>query len=309
MERFHYNGEISELVKWFKIGLVTGLGPQKIRKLLFDFDSLDKIYSAPNLQLLQTGVFNQNMLNEFNKLKQASDENFIKIIEECKDKNIQIITFLDEKYPQELKVLQSPPLTLYLKGNIDLLYQKNKIAIVGTREPSQKAIDYTYSLSNSLASKDYIIVSGGALGIDTAAHKGALDFESGKTICVLGAGFNYIYPPENITLFNEIEKIGLLISEHLPTFRGSNISYLQRNRITSGLSDAVFLVGAKEIGGSLTQVKIAYDQRKPIFCPKQEDNILPSDGVKYAISKYNAKEVSNPDDLIRKLKNPFGSFI
>lgn len=309
MERFHYNGEIGELVKWFKLGLVTGLGPQKIRKLLFDFDSLDKIYSISDLQLLQTGVFNQKMLDEFNKLKQASDDNFIKIIEECKAKNIQIITFLDEKYPQELKVLQSPPLTLFLKGNVNLLYQKNKIAIVGTREPSQKAIDYTYSLSNSLTSKGYIIVSGGALGIDTSAHKGALNSENGKTICVLGAGFNYIYPTENATLFKEIEKKGLLISEHLPTFKGSRISYLQRNRITSGLSDAVFLVAAKEIGGSLTQAKIAHNQRKPIFCPKQKDNILPSEGVKYAISKYNAKEISNPDDLIKKLKNPFESFI
>jgi len=216
---------------------------------------------------------------------------------------------IDKRYPKELIYIQSPPLTLFLIGDTDLLFNNKKIAIVGTREPTQKAVDYTYSLSKFLSNNNFTIVSGGAAGIDAAAHKGALDADNGKTISVVGAGFNHLYPPENINLFSEIKKKGLLISEHLPNFNGSRISYLQRNRITSGIAQTLFLVAAHEKGGSLTQVEIAYKQRKPIFCPRLEDDIAPIAGVKKAILKYNAKEISSPENLLKILENPLESFM
>ncbi|MBU0591288.1 DNA-processing protein DprA [Candidatus Micrarchaeota archaeon] len=297
-----------ELVNWFKLGQVTKLGPQKILKLLGYFNDLSSIYQANDSELLQTRIFNEEMLKDFNKLRSASDENFIKNIEECNKKSIKILTLLDKNYPKELKFLQSPPLTLFLLGKTELFNGK-KIAIVGTRQPDKKAAEYAFSLSNFLAEKGITIVSGGALGIDSEAHKGALSLETGKTISVLGSGFNNLYPPENTNLFDQIKKKGLLISEYLPNFKGSRISYLQRNRITSGLSNALFLVAAQKIGGSLTQVKIAHEQRKSIFCPQLNSNILPNEGVKEAIKKYGTQQIKDQEHLFRLLNSSLNSFL
>lgn len=290
-----------ELVKWFKLTQVNGVGPQRIKKLLNFFGDINAIFDAKESELLQARLFNEKILEDFNKLKVASDENFLKVIEECKEKNIEIVTLADKNYPQKLVLIQSPPTTLFLLGKKNLLYSGKKIAIVGNRDPSQKAIDYTYNISKQLSEEGIIIVSGGALGIDTAAHKGALDLEKGKTISVLGSGFNYFYPPENVPLFDKIKTNGLLVSEHLPNFKGSRISYLQRNRITSGISDALFLVAAQEGGGSMTQTVKAHLQRKPIFCPKIDENLTPNEGVKMAIEKYNARQIENTQQLLKLL--------
>ncbi len=301
--------EVNRLVKWFKIGRVTGLGPQKIQKLLTYFGNLNSIFSATNSELLQTRIFNEKMLDEFNKLKEASENNFIKNIEDCKQKKIEIITIMDKKYPKELIYISSPPLTLFLLGDINLLNNNKKIAIVGSRKPTQNAINYAYSLSRFLSENKFTIVSGGALGIDTNAHKGALETDNGKTISVVGAGFNNMYPPENLELFNKIKQRGLLISEHLPNFNGSRISYLQRNRITSGISNTLFSVASSKTGGSLTQMGIAFKQRKPIFCPSLDDKIMPNEGIKEAVLNYNAREISNKNDLLKILENPLESLL
>lgn len=315
MEKSHYSGrEIKtkykkdELIKWFKLSQVPGLGPQKIKKLLSYFKNIGAIFEAKDLDLLQTRVFNNEMINEFSKLKSASDENFANIVDTCKAGGINILTLNDETYPEKLSLVQSPPLSLFMIGRAELLFGK-KVAVVGTREPSEEAKKYTYDLSKYLAEQDVIIVSGGAIGIDTEAHKGALSTETGKTICVLGSGFNYVYPPENTALFEEVKKRGLLVSEHLPNFRGSKISYLQRNRITSGLSDALFLVAATEKGGAMTQVNIADMQKKPIFCPKLSLNLKPNEGVIEAVQKYHAIQIETPVQFFKQLNNSLSSFL
>ena len=298
-----------ELIQWFKLGQVTGLGPQKIRKLLLYFNDLNSIFNTSDLELLQTRIFNDEMLVQFNRLRCASDEKFAKNIDECNEKGIGILSLIDKEYPKQLTYLQSPPLTLFLLGNTELLASGKNIAIVGTRTPANQSSEYAFSLSKYLAEKGFIIVSGGALGIDTSVHSGALSSNSGKTISILGAGFSNMFPPENFDLFEQIKRRGLLVSEHLPNFNGSRISYLQRNRITSGLSNALFLVAATKSGGSLTQVKVAHSQKKPIFCPRLTDNLMPNEGIKEAIDNYNAQQVENPDQLLKILNNALNSFL
>jgi DNA processing protein len=309
MGKIHYNTKFTEneLVKWFKLTQVPGLGPAKATKLFSYFKNINAIFEAKTTELLQTRVFNEKMIDDFNKLKAASDENFINVIRECRAKNVEILTLIDKAYPKSLTYVSSPPFTLYLLGQPELL-SVEKIAIVGTQEPNEKAARYAYDLSKYLSEKNITIVSGGARGIDTAAHKGALDSDAGKTIAVLGTGFNYPYPPENAGLFEQIKKRGLLISEHLPNFKGSRISYLQRNRITSGISDALFLVAAKEKGGSLTQVSIAHSQRKPIFCPQLGMGLLPEEGVKESVLKYHVEQVRTPEQLLERLNTSLSSF-
>ncbi len=121
------------------------------------------------------------------------------------------------------------------------------IAIVGTGEPSENAKETAFRFSKELSNNGTLIISGGALGMDTAAHKGVLESAAKETVSVLGSGFFRPYPPENENLFDEIiNNGGLLVSENVPNFRGADYSFVFRNRIISGLADSVFLVATNE---------------------------------------------------------------
>jgi len=290
----------TQLVKWIKLGNITGLGPRKIQQLVDEFGSVDRIFEASPKELLGVRAFKESMLPEWNQLLEASDENFLRAIHEALSQNIQIIPLIDEKYPAKLKRMPSPPLTLYLWGDASLLEKTPKIAIVGTRRPSENAKQLAFDYSKYFAELGMIVVSGGAEGIDTAAHEGALI--TGKTISVMGTGFSHYYPQKNASLFDKIKMSnGLLISEYSPNFRGSSFSFLQRNRITSGLSDVLFICASDEQGGSMHQTRTASEQRIPIFCPAIEMNILPNSGVAYAIREFGAQEIHTPQELLNKL--------
>ena len=301
--------EDMQLVKWIKLGIVKGLGPKKILQLVEFFGDIDGIFDAPTHELLSTIVFKEKMLPEWRQLKEASNEKYLKAISECRANDIQIITLTDREYPIKLKRMPSPPLTLYLWGNTSLL-EGEKIAIVGTRKPSDQARELAFEFSKYFADLGKTIVSGGAEGIDTEAHKGALTSDNGKTICVFGTGFFHPYPPKNVSLFNKIrESNGLLVSEYLPKFQGSRSSFIQRNRITSGLSNALFVGASGETGGAMIQTEIAWEQKIPIFCPAMNMNIQPNAGISIAIKKFNAQEVRTPQELLDKLgKHNFGTY-
>jgi DNA processing protein len=288
-----------QLVKWLKLSKVPKLGPSKMMKLFGLVGDIDKIFLMSDPELLRTRIFNEPMLLEFHKLKNASEENFLKAIIGCEENNIEIVPLIDGRYPGFLKNVPYPPLTLFLKGDLGLLYVK-KIAIVGSRKADGTSKDWAYDLAQDFVKKGYAIVSGGAIGIDYSAHKGALD-SNGKTICVLGSGFFRMYPNEHSELFHEIEKKGLLVSEHLPNFPGSAIALVQRNRITSGISDALVMVASGEKGGAMIQTKIAFEQRVPIFCPDRSLGLKPNEGIPQVINEWKGIEIRSSEEIIEKL--------
>jgi DNA processing protein len=288
-----------QMVKWLKLTKVPKLGPSKIMKLFDLVPNIDEIFSMNDDELLRTRIFNESMLLEFHKLKDALDENFVKAIFECAEHDIELIPLLDDRYPLFLKNMSYPPLTLFLKGDLNLLYSK-KIAIVGSRKADDHSKKWAYDLAQDFAKKGYVIVSGGAIGIDYSAHKGALDAD-GKTICVLGSGFFKMFPESHLELFKNIEKKGLLISEHLPNFPGSAIALVQRNRITSGISDALIMVASGERGGAMIQTKIAFEQRIPIFCPERSLNLQPSEGILQVINDWKGIEIKTSEDILNRL--------
>jgi len=287
------------LVNWFKLTQVRGLGPGKLQKLINIFHDTNAIFQASDSDLKRTRLFTDEMLHEWNKLKGASNENFYNAISQCKENNIQIMPLYDKRYPKNLKSMPYPPKTLFLTGNISLL-KKRKIAIVGTRKPGGKALEWTKEAAKQVSEAGYVIASGGAEGIDYAAHAGAM--EKGETVCVFGTGLLHYFPLENKELFDKIKKHGLIISEHLPNFPGSRYAFIQRNRITSGISDILFLVASTAQGGSMVQTKIACEQRVPIFCPAMSLEIFPNEGIKQAISMFGAKEIHSIEELLEKLK-------
>lgn len=185
------------------------------------------------------------------------------IVESCMKSNVEICTFIDERYPSKLAKLAIQPHVLYLKGNANLL--KNRlVAVIGTRMPTlegkQKAKDY----SKILCEYGIPVVSGLAYGCDTYAHKGALESD-GKTIAVLPSGTDRIYPEENKALAQSIlDKDGLLLSEYHPLEFVENYKFIARDRLQACLSEKVFVVETGVVGGTMHTVNFSQKQSRPV---------------------------------------------
>lgn len=177
---------------------------------------------------------------------------------------INIITINDKKYPPKLKIIKNPPIKLYTIGNVELL-NENSISIIGSRNCSKKGGKLAEKFAFELTNQGLAIVSGMAKGIDRKAHIGAIE-SNGKTIAVLGCGFNHIYPEENIDLYYEIiAKGGLVISEYSPETKADSKKFLERNRIVSGLSIGVLVIEAAHRSGTSITAKIAQKQGRKVF--------------------------------------------
>ena len=207
----------------------------------------------------------------------------------------------DEKYPQRLLGTKNFPTEIYAIGNIELLNAKYTVGIVGAR----KCTDYGRRVSNEfakkLSEKGICIISGMATGIDGIAHNAAIE-ENGKTVAVLGSGLNHIYPPENEWLFYKIlEKGGCIISEYPPETKPDNKNFPVRNRIISGLSDAVLIVEATHRSGSTITAKYAKNERKVIYAIP--NNIYCTTGIgTNRLIQDGAILVTKPIQIIDKVK-------
>lgn len=185
---------------------------------------------------------------------------------------IEVIRLGESKYPRKLINIKNPPKQLYLQGNIDLL-KSNIIAIVGSRNCSQNGRKLAEKFTKELVEQGITIASGLASGIDTIAHKVTLD-NNGKTIAVLGNGFNHIFPKENLSLYNKIiESEGLIISEYTPDTKAESKNFVNRNRIVSGISIGILVVEAAYRSGTSITARYAIEQEKKVFVlPHEIDN-------------------------------------
>jgi DNA processing protein len=176
---------------------------------------------------------------------------------------VQVITLQDDDYPVNLRQIDAPPPLLYVRGAL----QPNDswaVAIVGTRRASVYGREVAHSLSRDLAGSGVTVVSGLALGVDTVAHKSAVE-NDGRTIAVLGSGVDQIYPPENRGLAQQIAEHGAIISEYPLGTRADANNFPPRNRIISGLSRGVVIVEAGERSGALITAKFAAEQGRDVF--------------------------------------------
>ena len=211
-------------------------------------------------------------------------------------KNIRIIKKFDFNYPEKLLKIKDPPEQLYVIGDESLL-NKKAIAIIGSRDCTPYGYEQAKKFANKLAKENICIVSGMAVGIDSAAHIGA-KAESGKTIAVLGSGFNNIFPEENIELFNQIiEEGGCIITEYAPDVEPAYNNFPSRNRIVSGLSEGVLVVEARHRSGTSITVKYAKQQGKKVFCIPSNLDITTGVGTGRFIQE-GAKLVLSPNDIL-----------
>ncbi len=178
---------------------------------------------------------------------------------------MKVIIQKDENYPKRLLQIQNPPKKLYVEGNEKLLNQ-DAIAIVGTRNCTKYGEKCASKFARELSKKGICIVSGLARGIDSTAHMNSMEQE-GKTIAVLGSGFNHIYPKENQYLYQKIiENGGCIVTEYPPETPVDKAKFPKRNRIISGLAMGVLIIEARYRSGTSITAKYAMSQHKEVFC-------------------------------------------
>lgn len=215
------------------------------------------------------------------------------------DESVKISCF-EEEYPKKLLSIKEYPESLYCRGNTELLKKNKIVAIVGSRNCSEYGRKYARLFAKNLAKENVCVISGLATGIDSAAHDGSIG-EKGKTIAVLGGGLNHVYPASNLWLFNKIkENGGLIISEHEDDAETQISGFPKRNRIITGIADAVLVIEACPRSGSKVSAEYAFRQGKKVYCiPMNLDN-KNSAGIIELIDK-GAKIVTSPRKLIKDL--------
>ncbi|MBE6070979.1 MAG: DNA-protecting protein DprA [Clostridium butyricum] len=201
------------------------------------------------------------------KLKNFQKEDLIIEVLRLKDilkkKNIGYITYANPSYKEKLKEILDTPFFLFYIGNIDVIKDKI-IAIVGARKCSNYGFVVTKLLTKELITNNITLISGGARGIDSIAHKTALEYD-GKNICVLGCGIDVVYPSENKYLFSKICEKGVIISEFLLGTQPLKTNFPRRNRIISGISESVIVVEASDKSGSLITARLSLEQNKKVI--------------------------------------------
>lgn len=230
--------------------------------LLKEFKTIKNIYNADKESLLKVQGIGKGIVdNIVNKDIKNSVEKHLEYMQKNK---IEIISIDDERYPNSLRNIYDPPISIYVKGNINILNNQS-IAIVGCRNSSNYGNNVAMKFSYNLSSNNVSIISGLAMGIDKYAHLGAIQ-ANGKTIAVLGNGLDTIYPLENKGIANKILQLGgVIISEYPLGTKPLKMNFPARNRIISGMSKGVLVVEAQEKSGTLITVDFAIEQGKEVY--------------------------------------------
>lgn len=248
--------------KKYWIWLSTALGAAaRVDEILSAFPNPQSLFEADRKTRIYSGVFTKQQLD---RLEKASIKNAEVAVGTCFRNHWSIVTPDDAVYPSLLRELHNMPLVLYVDGDISVLHGKIAIGVVGTREPCRDSRMIAHKLSGEMAKAGAVIISGGALGIDSCAHEGAIS-AGGKTICVLGCGLGANYLMSNEPLRREISRNGAVISEYPPLSSPTRASFPERNRIISGISCGVLVVEAGEKSGSLITARCANNQGRDVF--------------------------------------------
>lgn len=213
-------------------------------------------------------------------------------------KGMRALTYINEAYPKRLLDFANPPPVLYAIGDLSLL-RRPLAAMVGPRRPSETALAATGEFARCLAQAGAVVLSGMAAGIDAAAHRAALSVPGGKTVAVLGSGADRPYPAENAGLHAEICQKGLVLSEQPPGAAPLAGNFPLRNRIISGLSDALVLMEAGAKSGALITASFALEQGKPVLCLPNPAN--PQNSGVNDLIRSGCKPALEPADVLRVL--------
>lgn len=282
------------------LNMIDGVGPVKAKALLEYFGDAESIFKANRAALLKIENINANDADAIVNAEKTVDlDDELKLIERH---DVRIVTLQDEDYPALLKEIYAPPVVLYVKGA--LAKDDNfAVAIVGARRCTHYGMKVAGELASQLSRYGATVVSGLARGIDSAAHRGALEAK-GRTVGILGNGLASIYPPENKRLAQMIEENGAVVSEFSMQTKPYKDNFPRRNRIISGLSQGVVVVEASRTSGALITAAYALEQNREVFAVPGNTTSATSYGTNKLI-KDGAKLVESAEDIMEELKPRF----
>lgn len=291
----HYSQALVEKSLWISLGNIHGVGSQTFCQLLKSFGDPTRIYAASFKQLKT--VVSENIALE---ITQGVNEHAVAdSLHWLTQPNNHLVTLADSEYPRSLLEIADPPPFLYAKGNLALLNQPG-IAIVGSRNASVQGEKNAEAFAYDLCGYGLCIVSGLALGIDGAAHRGALK-ANGATIAVVGTGLDIVYPAKHRELAHQIAEHGLIISEFPLGTPSKPQNFPKRNRIISGLSLGCLVVEANLQSGSQITARLAAEQGREIFAIPGSIHSPMSKGC-HQLIKQGAKLVDCLQDIVEELK-------
>jgi DNA processing protein len=281
---------------WIALSLVEGLGNTMLCQLLLLLKSPEAILAASYAELRDT--VSKDVAERIQRAMEHAD--IAKALDWLEQPDNHLITLADLHYPRRLLETDQPPPLLYAKGNLQIL-KRPAMAIVGSRHATAQGETTAENFAESLCRAGLVVVSGLALGIDGAAHRGALKAD-GATIAVVGTGLDIVYPAKHKALAHQIAQHGLLLSEYALGTPSINYNFPRRNRIISGLSEGCLVVEANVDSGSLITAKLAIEQGREVFAIPGSIHSPVSKGC-HALIKQGAKLVESTDDILSELRH------
>lgn len=285
----------ADLEAWLRLTLIEGLGAQTLRRLLLDFSTPQGVLAASRPAL--AARLAPDLVSAITA-GGADDARLETVARWLEDPANRIVTLADAGYPQALLQIHDPPPLLYLKGSAGLL-DRPGFAIVGSRNATAQGIANAEAFATVLGDAGFTIVSGLALGIDAAAHRGGLGSAS-STIAVVGTGLDSVYPKRNHTLAHDIAAQGLLVSEFALGTPPLAANFPRRNRLICGLSRGVLVVEAALSSGSLITARLAADQGREVFAIPGSIHSPLAKGC-HALIKQGAKLVESAQDILEEM--------
>ena len=290
------NESCSELHEQLRLTMVPGVGPLMRLKLLEQFGSPAKVFSADRGELQSVQGVGPKLAQVIQQAR--TDIDIDEQIQLAHDNGVAILPESHDDYPPLLKEIDDPPGVLFSLGKLHAV-DRLAVAIVGTRHASRYGREQASRLATSLAQAGITVVSGMARGIDTAAHQAALE-AGGRTVAVLAGGVLKPYPPENAELARQIASQGCVLSEAAPTMPPISGMFPQRNRIISGMSLGTIVVEAADRSGALITARHAWEQNREVFAVPGPVDSRVSNGP-HRLIRDGAKLVMSIDDVLEEL--------
>jgi DNA processing protein len=286
-----------ELKYWIALNFILSDSPRSARIITQKFSSVEEVFHCSERALSGLGLEKEiaEALSAPNLLERACQE-----IDRLEKFGYSVLTIKDKRYPKYLREIFDPPLVLYYAGKIDTLSEP-AVSIVGARGPTPYGRAVAERLAYDLSGKGLVIVSGLARGIDSISHWGAL--KGGKTIAVLGSGFERVYPKENRPLFEKIMENGIVLSEYSLKAPPLKYHFPSRNRIISGLSIGVVVVEGTRRSGSLITARLALEENREVMAVPGNITSELSQGTNWLI-KGGAKLVNDWKDVVEEFPSP-----
>jgi len=289
-----------ERAAWVRLAATPGIGPRAARHLLTHFGLPDAIFAAGYAALLR--AVPEDLARELASAPTAAVQSTIDATERwlAESADHALLTLADAQYPQQLLAIDDPPPLLYAVGRVELL-NRPAFAIVGSRNATKQGEANAAGFAAALARSGLTIVSGLALGIDAAAHRGALDAGvDASTIAVVGTGVDIVYPASNRALTQRIREHGLVVSEFPLGMPGITANFPRRNRIIAGLARGVLVVEAATRSGSLITARLAAEAGRDVFAIPGSIHSPLSRGC-HRLIRDGAKLVESAQDVLEDL--------